>query len=586
MLGTMAGLWISILLLGIALTVFIVAAVGNSASENSVKVTKNSVLVLDLKGEIQERQQPMSFMAMLEKGSLTSPTLEELLAAVYRGAEDDKIEGIYIKCDGSAMGMASREELLEALYTFKDTGKWIVAYSDNYSQGDYLIASTADSLLLNPIGAVDIHGVNSLTPFFTGLLDKVGVKMQIIKVGTYKSAVEPYILKEMSEPARRQMQQYIDTVWSFAANTIAYNRNIPVDEINEMATQFMATRQGEAFVADSLVNALVYERTVDNIIRDLLGLDEEDDVNFVSATDYVASKDLKEILGTSADKPHMAILYAVGDIVDSGDGGIVGPDMVSEITELADDDNVKGMVLRVNSPGGSAFASEQIWEALQYFKSKEKPLYVSMGDYAASGGYYISCGADSIFADITTLTGSIGVFGMIPDLSGLVTGKLGITFSEVGSNENSMPVNTIQAMTPQQYAAMQKGVDNIYELFTGRVAAGRHMDIDSVKAIAEGRVWVGGDAVKLGLVDNIGTLHETISALAAELDMDSDQYVAYPQNEEKLWMKIMAQSDEFAKAGIDTTVPYDAETLRLLNMVRKLRTLNPYQARTETFVIK
>ncbi|MDE5684711.1 MAG: signal peptide peptidase SppA [Muribaculaceae bacterium] len=584
MLGTMAGLWISIFLLFFGGVMVAVMALGKNAGDSNVKVSRHSVLVLDLSGNVEERFQPGSFMSFIQKGENNAPTLEELLTAVRGAASDDKIEGMYIKCGGAAMGMAAREELLEAINDYKESGKWIFAYSDTYAQGDYMIATTADSIMLNPVGAVDIHGIGGMTPFFTGLLDKLGVKMQIIKVGTYKSAVEPYVLKEMSEPARRQMQQYIDSVWSFVSGTIAENRDIPVGEIDHMAANFVGQSPAETFVEKNLVTSLAYERTVDDAIRRQLGLDEDEDINYISTSQYVESADIKNILGGSGKK-HIALLYAVGDIVDSGNDGIVGPDMVSQICELADDDHVKGMVLRVNSPGGSAFASEQIWEALQYFKSKDKPLYVSMGDYAASGGYYISCGADSIFADLTTLTGSIGVFGMIPDLSGLVTDKLGVTFTTVESNPNAAGISLTTPMTPEQHAAMQKGVDRIYELFTGRVAAGRHMDIDSVKAIAEGRVWVGADAIRLGLVDRIGSLHTAVEAMADALDMDGSDVVAYPKTEDKIWMTILRNSGEFSDMKLGE-MPYDAETARMLDIVKNLRTMNPMQARMEAIEIK
>lgn len=587
MLGTMAGLWISIALLIVGGTVILAAAIGKSAAGSAtVKVGKESVLVLDLSGSVQERYQPSSFIDFIQQGESKSPTLEEMLLAVRTAADDDNIEGIYIKCNGASMGYASREELLEALLDFKDTGKWIYAYGDSYSQGDYMLASLADKVVLNPVGSVDIHGVGGSTPFFTGLLDKLGVKMQIIKVGTYKSAVEPFVLKEMSEPARRQMKQYCDTIWSFVAGNIAANREISEDSVRTMATQYISTRPARTFVDDRLVSELAYERTVDDCIKELLGYDSDKDIRFVDVPSYVQAKSV-DVLFNQSNK-HIALLYAVGDISDSGREGIVGPDMVARITELADNDDVAGMVLRVNSPGGSAFASEQIWEALEYFKSKDKPLYVSMGDYAASGGYYISCGADSIFADYTTLTGSIGVFGMIPDASGLVSGKLGINFSTVESNPNCAGPSIAEPMSPQLHAAMQRSVEDIYELFTGRVAQGRGMDIDSVKAIAEGRVWVGADALHLGLVDRIGSLHTAVRAMAADLGMNETDIVSYPKTEEKMWMTILRNSEEFAdaRAEIDAESPFDAETMEALRVIKKIRTMNPVQARMEKTVVK
>lgn len=583
MLGTMAGFWISLGLLVLCGLALAVSAIGGAISENTPKVKKESVLVIDLRGVVEERFQPKSLMNFLQDSEQNAPTLDELLTAVRQAINDKKIDGIYLKCKGSAMGAASREELLEALRDFSNAGKWIVAYSDNYGQGDYFLATCADSLILNPMGSVDIHGLGGSISFFTGLLDKLGVKMQIVKVGTYKSAVEPYILKQMSDPARRQTQQYIDTVWSYMARNIAENRGIEKSAVTAMASDYMSYRSGQVFVDSALVTSLAYERSVDDVMREILGKDKDEDINFVSLSDYIQSDAVKNMFG-KMEQNHIAVYYAFGEIVDSGSEGIVGPDMVSDIVSLADDDNVRGLILRVNSPGGSAFASEQIWEALEYFKSKDKPYYVSMGDYAASGGYYISCGADRIFADYTTLTGSIGVFGMIPDFSGLVTDKIGITFSTVETNPDGASYNGMHPLSEGQYAALQKSVESVYDTFTGRVAAGRDMDVDSVKAIAEGRVWIGIDALNLGLVDEIGSLHSAIEYMAAELDISSDHIVAYPENEEKMWMTILRQSGEFSKA--DMSMPYDAKTLQVLSVVKKLRTLNPVQARMEPIVLE
>mgnify|MGYP001534589849 FL=1 len=475
MLGTMAGLWVALFLLFFAGMLALGIAIGKGSGDSMVKVEKHSALYFDLSGEVAERVQPADFMQLLQQAENNTPTLEDMLLALKAAADDDKIEGLYLNCSGAAMGMAAREELLEAIYAFQESGKWVYAYSDNYGEGDYMIATTADCVALNPVGSIDIHGLGGMSPFFKGLLDKVGIKMQIIKVGTYKSAVEPFILTSMSEPAKEQMQQYLDSIWSYMSATMADNRGLSVDSIRAMASQMISTRQAETFIADGLADTLVYRRQSDDILRDYLGLDADKDLRLVAPADYLTAKN---IINDKGGSDHIAILYAIGDISDSGKEGIVGPDMVGNIVSLANDDHVKGMVFRVNSPGGSAFASEQIWEALEYFKSKGKPLYVSMGDYAASGGYYISCGADSIFADRTTITGSIGVFGMIPDLSGLVTDKLGVTFTTVETNPNAAGINGLEPMTPAQHAAMQQSVDNIYELFTSRVAQSRGLSQD------------------------------------------------------------------------------------------------------------
>lgn len=580
MLGTMAGLWISLFLLFIGGMIAIGVALGKGSGDSMVKVEKHSALYFDLSGEIFDRSQPVSLMQLLQQAETDAPTLEDMILSLEAAANDNKIEGLYLNCSGAAIGMASREELIEAIAKFKESGKWIYAYADNYSQGDYVIATTADKVALNPIGAIDIHGLGGMSPFFKGLLDKIGVKMQIIKVGTYKSAVEPFILTSMSEPAREQMQQYIDSIWSNLVETMSVNRNIAADSIKAMASKFISTRQAESFIADGLADTLVYKRQSDEILRKYCGIKPDEDLRLVTPADYLSTKKLADI---SDIKDHIAVLYAIGDISDSGKDGIIGPDMVKQITDLADDEHVKGMVFRVNSPGGSAFASEQIWEALEYFKSKDKPLYVSMGDYAASGGYYISCGADSIFADKTTLTGSIGVFGMIPDFSGLVTDKLGINFTTVESNANATGLNGYKAMTPDQHAAMQKSVENIYELFTSRVAAGRGLEQDYVKSIAEGRVWVGSAAINLGLVDAIGSLDATINALADKMGFDNKDIVRYPKTETSVWEQILRESgglDQLKAAG------YDAETMEYIDIVRRMRSANPIQARIEPVILK
>lgn len=578
MLGTMAGLWISIFIFILCGSVLLGYAIGKGSAE-AINVKKNSILYFDLSGEVAERYQPASFIDMLQQTESTAPTLEDMLGALRAAATDDRIDGLYLNCGGSSLAPASREELIEGIRAFKTHGKWVVAYADTYLQGDYTVASLADQIVLNPVGCVDIHGLGGMTPFFKNLLDKIGVKMQIIKVGTYKSAVEPFVLTSMSEPARRQTQQYIDSIWGYMADVMAQGRDLPIDSIFALAPQMIYTRKAQTFVDAGLVDTLLYRHQAEDMLRDLTSTPHDKDLRLVCPADYLTSK-AELTIGSS--KRHIALLYALGEIYDSGKEGIVGPDMVQEVLDLAKDENVAGMVLRVNSPGGSAFASEQIWEALQTFKSTGKPLYVSMGDYAASGGYYISCGADSIFADSTTITGSIGVFGMIPDLSGLVTDKVGITFSTVSTNPN-IGINSYEPMTPYQHAAMQKSVENIYELFTSRVAAGRNLDIDFVKSIAEGRVWVGTNALELGLVDTLGSLRSAVQAMADDLGLDAKDVVAYPLTKEKFWEKLLLESgslDDLKAAG------YDLETLRYINYVRNLCNANPMQARMEYLIVE
>lgn len=581
MLGTMAGFWISLILFFVVGAVAVGVAIGSTAGDSAVKVENKSILHFNLSGEVAERYSSQPFLQMIQNFDKESLTLDEMLRSLRKAADDDRIKALYIECGGAYMAPASREEVLEALAEFKESGKPVIAYGDAYTQGDYMIAAMADSLYLNPMGAIDIHGVGGASPFFTGLLDKLGVKMQIVKVGTYKSAVEPFILTSMSEPARLQMKQYCDSIWAAVAGSIASARSMPVDSIYSIAPKFTATWPATEFVNGGFATSLKYNREVDATLRRVSGLKDKDDVRLISPADYLASPELP---GLDGDKDHIAVYYAVGDIVDEGDEGIVGSAVTKDIVELADDEHVKGLVLRVNSPGGSAFASEQIWESLEYFKSKGKPFYVSMGDYAASGGYYISCGADSIFADRSTITGSIGVFGMIPDMSGLVTGKLGISFSTVETNPNAAGISIMQPMTAQQHAALQRSVEDMYDRFTGRVAAGRHMPQDSVKAIAEGRVWIGGRALQLGLVDRLGSLDATVKAMADRLDMNSSHVKAYPSYEEEIWEQILKNADFAVDSRLASEL--DAETLRALGVVKRLRSMNPVQARMEPVEIR
>lgn len=577
MLGTIAGLWIAITIFVIGIIAVAAAAIG--ASSSTVKVDDNSILYLNLNGDIAERYQQGNLVDFVRDFESRGQSLEQIITSIRLAANDRKIKGIYIDAAGSGMGVASRQELIETLNQFKESGKWIYSYADNYSQGDYLVASVADKIILNPVGNVDIHGVGSQTPFFKGLLDKLGIKIQVIKVGTYKSAVEPFILNSMSEPARHQTQVYVDSIWNFYAQTIATNRNVTPATVSSWADSLTFTWTADHALKAGIVTEIGYRRTVEDMLRDITHINSGDDLRLVTPESYLEANSKKLASGS---KDHIAVLYAVGDIVEDGEGGIVGATMVPQIIKLADDDNVRALVLRVNSGGGSAFASEQIWEALEYFKSTGKPFYVSMGDYAASGGYYISCGADRIFADATTLTGSIGVFGMIPDLSGLVTDKLGVTFSTVASSPNASFMSLTAPMTPQQINAMQNYVEDTYATFTSRVAEGRHMDVDSVKAIAEGRVWVGSSALELGLVDELGTLDSAVKAIAAETGLDTDAWVAYPEIKNDFLERLIEETSKMQTGGMTL----DPETIKYILTAKRIVEMSPVQARMPEIIIR
>lgn len=570
MLGTIAGFWISIFL-AFLVCASLIGAIIASGSDDKPSVGKNSILYLKLEGAIPERVQPTDVWQMLQDIEANSESLDDIVKSIRLAKDDSKIEGIYIDAYGSAMGTASREEVIEALREFKESGKWIYAYADAYTQGDYLLASLADSVYVNPMGGVDIHGVASQIPFFKNLLDKVGVKMQVVRVGTFKSAVEPFMTTEMSPASRLQTQVMIDSIWNYMTGVITASRGVSTSNVNMWADSLMALWPQHKLLASKAVDFAQYRRLMENELREKIGIKDDEDLPFVLPSEYMAAQK-----SYSSDKQHIAVLYALGDIVDSGEGGIVGATMVPDIVKLADDKNVKGLVLRVNSGGGSAFASEQIWDALEYFKSKGKPFYVSMGDMAASGGYYISCGADKIYADHTTLTGSIGVFGLIPDFSNLATEKLGVTFATVQTNANAAFPSVMTGLSEQQIGALQKSVENTYDQFTYRVAQGRNMSQDSVKMIAEGRVWTGGAALGLGLVDEIGSLNAAVTAIADELGMDADKVVTYPNIEDKFFAQFLSKARKNMDIG---NVKLDSRCVNILRMLDRLQTMNPLQAR-------
>lgn len=570
MLGTIAGFWISIFL-AFLVCASVIGAIIASGSDDKPSVGKNSILYLKLDGTIPERVQPTDVWQMLQDIEDNSESLDDIVKSIRLAKDDSKIKGIYIDSYGSAMGTASREEVIEALREFKESGKWIYAYADAYSQGDYLLASLADSVYVNPMGGVDVHGVASQIPFFKNLLDKVGVKMQVVRVGTFKSAVEPFMTTEMSPASRLQTQVMIDSIWNYMTGVITASRGVSTSNVNMWADSLMALWPQHKLLASKAVDFAQYRRLMENELREKIGIKDDEDLPFVLPSEYMAAQK-----SYSSDKQHIAVLYAVGDIVDSGEGGIVGATMVPDIVKLADDKNVKGLVLRVNSGGGSAFASEQIWDALEYFKSKGKPFYVSMGDMAASGGYYISCGADKIYADHTTLTGSIGVFGLIPDFSNLATEKLGVTFATVQTNANAAFPSVMTGLSEQQIDALQKSVENTYDQFTYRVAQGRDMSQDSVKMIAEGRVWTGGAALGLGLVDEIGSLNAAVTAIADELGMDADKVVTYPNIEDKFFAQFLSKARKNMDIG---NVTLDSRCVNILRMLDRLQTMNPVQAR-------
>ena len=596
--ASMAAIWLSISLFGILAVYTLISMAGGFSSligsaKGGPSVKSGTVLCVDLSGEIAEQPAHMEIADMVMNREITSvQTLANITDAIYTAADDPRIDGIYLDCNGVQAGAATLTDVREALNYFRSKKKWIVAYSDSYSQGDYFTASCASEIWLNPIGAVDIHGLNATTMFYTGLFEKLGVKMQVVRVGTYKSAVEPYILKRMSPASRLQQQEYLASMWSDISGAVARSRGIGASDLSAMVDNMVSLAPADSILASKLVTNTGYRFEAEARVASLAGKQKFADVNMVTTDEYVAvgsapnAKFMYASDSKTADLPKIALLYACGEITDNSGNGIVGDDMVEEIFDLiesAEDDDVRGLVMRVNSPGGSAFASEQIWNAIQQFKERTGlPVYVSMGDYAASGGYYISCGADKIFAQPTTLTGSIGIFGMIPDLSGLLDKHLGITTESVATNRNAGFPSLFTPMTAEQQSRLQANVERGYDLFTSRCAAGRHMSVDSVKAIAEGRVWSGSQALAIHLVDSIGSLRSTILAMAKDLQLEDYAVCQYPESNLKWWEEVL-QSSNLDMSGVNTSATaVDADTWELYTQVNRIKNAPRIQCRMET----
>ena len=506
------------------MSIGIMGSMGSGSSKKLVNVTKHSILKLDL-GNISERggNDPIDMLSMLQGDGMPSSTgLNTMVSAIKNAADDKNIDGIYIECNGVSAAPATLERLHRALKEFKKSGKWIAAYGyEGINQADYYLASVADSIYLNPVGAVDLHGMASMTPYMKKALDKLGVEMQVIRVGSFKSAVEPYMLDDMSDANRLQQEHYLGVLWDEIRNSIAADRKLAPEALSSLCDSLIMTFDAKRLVTEKLVDKLVYRTEMDNILKARTQVKEDEELNFVSPDD------LADDLEAPVSGDHIAVVYAVGEIdgspsMGSTEEGINTKDLSETINELMKDDNVKGMVLRVNSPGGSAFGSEQLWKAIEDFKAAGKPVAVSMGDYAASGGYYISCGAGRIFAERTTITGSIGIFGMIPCASELIENKLGVHMASVKTNENADMSPIYKKLTPSQTAALQNMINEGYELFTTRCANGRHVTQDSIKQIAEGRVWDGVTAKQIGLVDEFGGIEEAVAWVAKQAKLGED----------------------------------------------------------------
>lgn len=497
-----------------------------ATSDTQPTVSDGSVLRIELNGTVSERATENPFAELMGNKALASQGLDDLLKAIKVAKTNDKIKGIYLEGGLLSADFASLEELRKALVDFKQSKKFVVAYADQYTQGSYYLASAADKVWLNPSGMLDWHGIASQPIFFTDLMKKVGVKMQVFKVGTFKSAVEPYILTEMSEPNRQQVQSFIGDIWQHFCQDVSASRKISTDSLNAFADRYVTFAEANDYVRLKMVDELTY---IDQVRTKLQKLSQQDKVNFISPAE------LAKLDVPASSSNDIAIYYAEGTIVDvstqsplnSTQSEIVGSKVVSDLDKLAKDESVKAVVLRINSGGGSAYASEQMWRAVQQLKAK-KPVVVSMSGMAASGGYYLSCGADYIVADKTTLTGSIGIFGMVPDASELLTDKLGLHFDVVKTNVSSDFGAMGRGFNAAESAAMQIYVNRGYRLFLKRVADGRKMTPEQVDKIAQGRVWTGNQALKIKLVDKLGTLNDAVAEAAKRAKLQDYAICTFP----------------------------------------------------------
>lgn len=524
--ATVVGIFVFTILVG---AIGMMSLVGMVASGSSAKdVADNTVFVINLEGQLQERSVDNPFSQYLD-GAASTIGLDDLLDGIKKAKENDKIKGIYIEAGAFAPdSYASLQAVRKALVDFKKSGKWIVAYGDIYTQATYYVASVADKVYLNPSGQIDWHGLASQTMFLKDALAKFGVQMQVVKVGAYKSATEMFTGDKMSDANREQVTAFLGGIWQNVCQDVAKSRKVSVGQLNQYADNFITFAEPKSYVSMKLVDGLLYHDQLKDEVKKLMKLDKDDDISTIGLAGIM------NVPGGKEEGDEIAVYYAYGDIVDGASGAfsqsesvIDGTKVSKDLENLADDDDVKAVVIRINSGGGSAYASEQMWRAIQLVKAK-KPVVVSMGGMAASGGYYMSCSANWIVAEPTTLTGSIGIFGMFPDMSGLITQKLGVKFDEVKTNKNSAFGTMARPFSEEEMAYLSSYISRGYSLFRQRVADGRHMSVDAVEKVAQGHVWVGQDALKIKLVDQLGGLDDAVAKAAKLAKLDEYYTASYP----------------------------------------------------------
>ena len=542
------------------------------ATSKVVTLENNTIYRLKMDGVLVEQGQEedpfSSFYGELPGmgGTTSTVGLDQILSNIRLAKNDDRILGIWLEGAEMSMGSASAKAIRDALLDFKQSGKWIIASAKQYGQTNYYVASVADRICLDPTGSVSWNGLAAQKMYYTRLFEKIGVEMQIIKVGTFKSAVEPYFRTSMSPEDRMQTMQYVNGIWDEYKAEVSEARNIPVDQLNALADQYMGLQSAQAQLQAGLVDTIVYTQDMDSLLRVYAGTKEYKTLT----TTKLAQVKRTESLATD----EIAVLYLDGAITDETGDGIVGKEVVKTIKKILKNDNIKALVLRVNSPGGSADASEQIWHAIENVKSDSIPVVVSMGDYAASGGYYISCGADYIYAEPTTITGSIGIFGTIPSIAKLRE-KIGLDIDGITTNKHSGLESNIpyKTMTPEETQLMQNMVERGYELFTTRCADGRGVSQEYIKSVGEGRVWLGTKAKELQLVDEIGNIDDAIAKAVELAALESYKLTYYPEVKDPI--------EELLKK-LDNTTPEE----QLVNKIREFAAQPRVMALTPEVIIQ
>lgn len=526
-LATMVGIFGFFIVMGVLTMMSIIGMVASSSAAQNVE--ENSVFVLNLSGTISDQgtDNPLS---LFTGDDSQSTGLNNILSAIKKAKTNDDIKGIYIEAGALITNYATLQEIRNALADFRKSGKWIVAYGDYYTQGAYYVASVANKVYINPKGIVDWHGIGAQTMFYKDFMAKFGVKCEVVKVGTFKSATETFTEEKMSDANRLQTQTFINGTWQNICTAVSKSRGISIDSLNSYADSYLALQSTEMLMKAKMVDGMMYSDKVKDAVKKMMKLEKDDDIAQLTLSDMLNVKDEK------VDGDKIAIYYASGDIVQDPKAAtmfgnndyIASRKVCKDLEDLMNDDDVKAVVVRINSGGGDAYASEQMWHQMSELR-KVKPVVVSMGDYAASGAYYMSAPASWIVAQPNTLTGSIGIFAVIPDFSGLVTTKLGVRFDEVKTNRHSTFGNLMaRPFNAEETAMLQASVNRGYSLFRQRVADGRHLTIESVEKISQGRVWLATDALNIKLVDQLGGIDDAVKK-AAQLAKLKEYYTSdYP----------------------------------------------------------